>query len=221
MNPQSNFLFFQNLNMQAFYFFQQQVNLAQQLMMQQNMYHYFNYYLFFCNMYKLEYMNPNSFSLFLRYSNNIPINTTNNNTNFNSFQIPMPNYNNINEPIPILPRPDLSLPQNQNKNINIKNMYNNIDNNYNYDEEPSMINIIFQTSTGDKRIITVPSDKTISYLIKSYIKNLNLPLGTSIERINFLYNGYLLNSKSEEIVSHQFKDLKKITVFDSMDVTGA
>ena len=239
--------FTNNPNDISFQMFQQRIYSINQMIIAQNLQQFYKNYRFFCYKHNFDLMDPISFNLFISYVNNnmnmnmnyMNINNMNNiNTSMiqprvnmgmnipfpinNNPQLQQRNYINSNEPFDILPRSEsyLYLKQ-QNLNNNINNQNFNIDNNYNYDDGPSLINVIFQTSTGDKRTITVQSDKTISYLVDCYIKNLHLPPGTSVERINFFFNGKMLNGKSNDKIINQLKDFNKITVFDSMDVTGA
>ena len=84
---------------------------------------------------------------------------------------------------------------------------------------PNMINIALNASSGLKIMITTTVDTTIAELFKIYVKKVGLPESVINNEIVFLFDGEKLEANNRQI-GYLFKDGAKILVIDVQGIIG-
>ena len=85
---------------------------------------------------------------------------------------------------------------------------------------PNMLNVTFDASTGLKVMIAVPRNTTVKKLVEKYIERIGISKSHIGKDIIFLFNGGKMDPFSEDDLQ-KFPDLSIITVFDQNNVIGA
>ena len=94
-------------------------------------------------------------------------------------------------------------------------------NNKNNSKKENCINIEFRTSTGFKVLMNYNSNEIVGYALKKYLKKIGL--NPNDNRINFLYNAYIINFDENKTVGEFFKksNYSIITIIDTLNIIGS